>query len=327
MTKLKIIFPIVVVLLLCTNYAQAQWEAPFSRFWTVKTYYNPSFAGETDKIEASGIYKWQWMGIENAPKHIFVSANMPVEFLGKQHGVGVLNHSATVGNERNTLTSAQYAYKHKMGGTTLSVGIQAGMLQLNFDAASVRLFTDSTKNNRRAIKANPTDKKTIDLSAGISLTSKNFFAGMGAMHLNQPTFLSVSDSTVSSSAKKDSTLSRIPLSYNFMAGCNISVFHPLIEIQPMVLVQTNLADTRLQTALQLVYDKKYSAGASWRGNQGYSFFAGAVIHDIQVGYAYDLHASGIGKESGGSHEISVRYRFPIELWSKKPKAYKSIRLL
>ncbi|MDO5523491.1 MAG: PorP/SprF family type IX secretion system membrane protein [Bacteroidia bacterium] len=324
MEKRRIVF--LIVLLLCIIKMQAQWDASFSRFWAVKTYYNPSFAGESDKIQVSGTYKYEWAGIENAPKHIFLSADMPVEFLGMRHGVGVLTYNNSIGNERNSIFAAQYTFKHRIGKGTLNIGIQAGMHELNFDAASIHLTTDSAKNNRKTIQFNPTDKKNIDLNAGISWTGKNFYIGAAALHITSPSYYSMPNPGASGDVVADSVFSKIPVSYNFMSGCNITLFYPL-EIKPMFFVQTNFSDTRLQTVLQGVYNKKYSAGASWRGKAGYSFFAGAIIREIEIGYAYDLHTSGIGRDSGGSHELSVRYRIPIDWWNKKPMPHKSIRLL
>lgn len=313
--------------MLCVVQTQAQWDAAFSQFWTAKTYYNPSFAGETDKIQVSGLYKYEWAGVENAPNRFFVGADMPFEFFNRRHAVGIVTHSHAIGNERNNVFGAQYAFKQKLGKGMFSIGIQAGMHELNFDAVSLRLVADSTKANQSTVKFNPTDKKVFDVNAGISWTSKNFFAGVGAMHLNQPAFYAAGDSTLSGAVRSDSAMMHIPRSYNFMAGCNIRAFHPLLEIQTMLFAQTfDFSYTDVQAALRMVYNKKYSAGASWR-KTGYSFFAGAVIEDVEVGYAYDLYTSGIGKESGGSHEVSIRYRFPIDLFQKKPMPHKSIRLL
>ncbi len=95
----------------------------------------------------------------------------------------------------------------------------------------------------------------------------------------------------------------------------------------MIFVQTDLKKTQLQTAFRMIYDEKYSLGASWRSRQGYSFFAGVVVQDIGISYAYDLHTSGIGKESGGSHEIAFSYRLSFDLFNKKPQPHKSVRLL
>lgn len=324
MGKRRILF--LILLLFLAIQTQAQWEAPFSQFWTAKSYYNPSFAGETDKVQISGVYKYLWAEVTDAPKHIFLSADMPIEFLGMKHGVGIQTYSNAIGNERNSLFAIQYTSKQKVGRGVLNIGIQVGMNKLNFDAGYVRLAIDSTQNNRKTIKTNPTDKKTIDINAGISWTSKNFHIGVAAMHINQPTFFTMNTLSDSGNAINDSTFSKIPISYNFMSGCNITLFYPL-EIQPALFVQTNFSDTRLQTVLRGVYNKKYSAGASWNGKEGYSFFAGVIVQEIEIGYAYDLYRSGIGKESSGSHEVSVRYRFPIDLFKRKPMPHKSIRLL
>ncbi len=324
MEKRRILF--LIISLLCVLKIQAQWDAPFTQFWTVKTYYNPSFAGESDKIQLSGIYKYQWAGIENAPKHIFLSADMPVEFIGRRHGVGILTYSATIGNERNSLFAAQYAFRQKLGKGMFNMAIQAGMHEINFDAASIHLTVDSVKNGRKTLQVNPAKKKTIDINAGISWTTKHFHIGVAAAHINQPAFYALDNTGVSDDSKNDSTYSKIPTSYNFISGYNITLFYPL-ELQPMFFAQTDLSTTCFQAALRTVYNGKYSAGASWRGKDGYSFFAGFVVEDIEVGYTYDLHRSGIGKDSGGSHELSVRYRFPIDLWNKKPMPRKSIRLL
>lgn len=313
--------------LFCIAQMQAQWDVPFNQFWTAKTYYNPSFAGETGKIQVSGIYNYRWTNIKDAPKHLFLSMDMPVEFLGLRHGIGIQTLSNVTGNIQNTLFAAQYTFNRKIGKGFLRIGVQAGMLNLNFDAASLQLVTDSAKNNQKTIRILPADKKSLDLNAGISWTTRNFHAGLAAMHLNQPSFYPLRSPGPPENAKADSIHSRIPLSYNFMAGCNINVFHPLVEIQPMALLMTSLTDTRLHTAVRMVYGKKYSAGVSRNGKEGCSLFAGAVIKNIEMGYAYSMYTSGIGKGSGGSHEVNFRYRFPVDLFRREPMPYKSIRLL
>lgn len=306
---------------------QAQWDVPFSQFWTAKTYYNPSFAGETGKIQVSGIYNHRWINIKDAPKHLFFSMDMPIEFLGLQHGIGIQTFSNVAGNKQNTLFAAQYTFKQKIRKGILHIGVQAGMMELNFDAFSPQLATNSAKNNRKAIRTHPMDKKAFDVNAGISWTTRNFHAGVAAMHLNQLSFYPLRHPAPPENARSDSIHSRIRMSYNFMVGYNINVFHPLVEIQPMALLLTNLTGTWLHTAVRMVYNKKYSAGVSRNGREGCSLFAGVVIKNIEMGYAYNLHTSGIGKGSGGSHEVSFNYRFPTDLFRREPMPYKSIRFL
>lgn len=313
--------------MLCTGKMQAQWEASFSRFWTAKSYYNPSFAGETENIRVVGLYRHQWTGLENAPKQVYLSGDMPIMFFGKKHGIGVTTYANSMSDQRNSIFAAQYAFKQKLGKGVFSIGVQAGLHEMNFDEASIHLINDTTANGKKQIKAAPTEKKAFNLNAGISWTSKRFFIGIGAMNLNTPSYYAVGNSIGTSSLNTDSTRSIIPTSYNLIAGGNIPLFHPLFEVQPMLFGSIGSARTCFSTALQLMYNKKYSLGAAWRGKEGYSFFAGVVIQDIEFGYAYDLHKSGIGAESGGSHEISVRYSFPVQLFGRESHPRKSIRLL
>ena len=325
MEKRRLLF-LSVIFLFCAAQMQAQWDVSFSQFWTVRSYYNPSFAGEAGEIQVSGAYNYRWANIKNAPKHLFLSADMPVEFWGLQHGIGIQMFTNTAGNEQNSLIAAQYALNRKFGTGTFRIGVQAGILNLNFDATTVQLTADSAKNNRKTIRIHPADKKTIDLNAGISWITRKFHISGAAMHINQPLFNPLQSRVPTEDVATDSTSAKIPLSYNFMAGCNINVFHPLVEIEPLILLLTNFTSTRLQTAVRLVYNKKYSAGVSQNGKEGGSFFAGAVIENIEMGYAYNLYTSGIGK-GGGGHEVNFRYRIPVDLFKKEPMPYKSIRLL
>ncbi|MDD3788147.1 MAG: PorP/SprF family type IX secretion system membrane protein, partial [Petrimonas sp.] len=304
--KQRRFFLILAILMVCTFRMQAQWDPAISHYWTIKGFYNPSFAGETDQIRASGIYRLQWTGIQSAPQILIATSDMPFEFLGRRHGFGIVAFSENIGRTRNNLLAAQYAFRRKIGKSSLAFGVQAGMYNLTFDAGSLHTTTDSIKNNIPVIRANMTEKKALDLNAGISWSGRSFYTGLSALHLTEPWFYARRDSIAASDAHTDSTRLHIPRSFNFIAAYNIRLFNPL-EIQPMVWIQSDLAVTKVQATLRLVYNNKFSGGASWVKDDGYVFFAGAVIQGIDAGYAYSLHTSGIGKESKGSHEVYLRY--------------------
>lgn len=311
--------------LCCLLHLQAQWDEPPGQYWAVKSYFNPSFAGDTEAISTTALYRYVWYGIENAPQPLILTAGMPFEFLGKRHGTGLIVYNEAVGELRNSLLAAQYSYKKEVGKGFLNIGVQAGVYDLNFDPGSKHIFGDSLQHSRGILKVNPADKQMIDLNAGISWTGKSFFAGLSAMHINQPRFYAHNDS-LSIDVQSDSAMSVIPRSYNLMAGYNITLFHPL-EIQPMVWVQTDLDIIQVQATLRMKYNKKFSGGASWKMDDGYVFFAGTVIRDVEVGYAYGLHTMGPGKNSQGSHELYLRYNFPLDHFKPKRQPHKSIRLL
>lgn len=326
MTKLRL-YILLLLFVSCPVLIYGQWDIPYSQFWMAKSYLNPAFGGKAEQIDLAGGYKMLWSGIEDAPRQLHFSAVTPVDLLGLRHHAGIMVSNVSVGNERNSILSGIYNYKFKIGASTLALGIEAGVYELNFDASIYALQQDSIHGNLDKIVVNPADKKTFNLNAGIAWQTQRFFAGIAAKHITQPRYYYVDQIGTATDVSADSTYAKIPVTYNFVAGYNIKLFDTLFEMQPMVFGQTDGTNIYRHAAILLAYDKKFSIGISWMGNDGYAVFGSLRLWDIEVGYAYDIYKSGIGKESNGSHELTFRYHFPFDLNHKKPQPHKSIRLL
>ena len=314
------------LLLFCLTAIQAQWDAPFSQYWAVRGFYNPAFAGETEQIRTAAVYRYQWAGIDNAPQRVVLTADMPVAFLQRRHGAGIVASSEQLGSLRNTLLAGQYSFRQELGEGALQLGLQAGICNLQYDAGSLQFIPGEEPYERGILRVNPADKQLVDLNAGIAWSGKQFYAGLSVLHLTQPGFDAVPDSIAAGDLQSDSARSSIPRSWHLLAGYNISLFFPL-EIQPMVRVQSDFSVTQVQATLRLKYDKRFSGGVSWLSDDGYAFFAGATLQGLELGYAYSLHTSGVGSESKGSHELYLRYNFPLDYFKPKLQPQKSIRLL
>ncbi|MDR0421696.1 MAG: PorP/SprF family type IX secretion system membrane protein [Proteiniphilum sp.] len=304
---------------------QAQWDDLPGQYRAVKNYLNPSFAGETDAIRTAALYRCLWGNAANAPRQILLTADAPFEWFRRRHGAGVAVFTETAGELRNSLLAAQYSFRKETGKGILNIGLQAGIYTLNFDAGSRRIFGDSLQYRQGVLNVSPGGKQVFDLSAGLAWTGKSFFAGLSVMHLSQPRF-HVRNDSLSAGLQSDSVLSHIPRTCYLTAGYNITLFRPL-EMQPEVCVLTDLNSLRMQVSLRLEYDRRFSGGASWRLNDGYVFFAGAVVRGAELGYACGLHTGGAGQNSKGSHELYLRYNFPLDYFKPKRYSRKSIRLL
>ena len=319
----------IITLLLCNSIKlSAQWESPITHYWEVKGYYNPSFAGILNSINTTAIYKYQWAGIEGAPQRMVFTADMPFTFLNKRHGAGIIAYTENIGTLRNSLFAAQYSFKQQIGRVMFNIGLQAGIYNLNYDAETVNMTTSFS-----SISVNTTKKQAADIGAGISWTDKKFYVGVSALHINQPVFYvyNVSSPTENSlhnptNNSSDSLKSHIPLSFNLTAGYNIPLFNSF-EIQPMMLILSNSSHTYTQATVQIEYDNKLSGGFSWISDNGYSIFAGTTIQGFGLGYAYTIHKSGYGKDSNGSHELYLKYDFPLDYFKPKSQPHKSIRIL
>ncbi len=348
-------FFFIITLLLCISAkSYAQWEVPFSHYWEVKGYYNPSFAGETDKIRSSALYHFQNAGINDAPQRLVITADLPFEFNQRIHGAGIIAYTESIGTLHNSLIAAQYSFKQQIGNGMLSIGFQGGIYDLNYDKGSFRLITDTPQNNtplsnspkndtpqnsQSSSNVNITNKQVADLNAGISWTGDRFFAGLSAMHFNHPGFQTTPDSNskqkteinsgqqgINNLSSTDSTRTYIPITYNFIAGYNIGLFNSL-EIQPMIGLLHDENRTEAQGTVRLEYAKRFSGGFSLTSNNGKSFFAGATLQGFRFGYAYTTYNKGAGEVSRSNHELFLRYDFTLNSFKPKLQPHKSIRLL
>ena len=328
---------IILLLLCCSFKLNAQWESPITQYWVVKGYYNPSYVGIANSINTTAIYKYQWAGIEGGPQRILFTADMPFTLLNKRYGAGIIAYTESIGTLHNSLFAAQYSFKKQIGKGLLNIGLQAGIYYLNYDPGTVNLTTNLDQNSYSKISVNTTKKQTVDISAGISWTAKKFYVGISALHINQPIFYAsdISNHTVNSShylsnnslyLNSDSIKSNIPLTFNLTAGYNIPLFYSF-EIQPMMLLLSNGDYTYTQATVQIKYDKIYSCGFSWISDDGYSIFAGTTMQGFGLGYAYTMHKSGYGNYSKGSHELYLKYDFPLYYFKPKSQSHKSIRFL
>lgn len=311
--KLSILF---ILLYLCIFNAYGQWDAQISQYWRVKTYYNPSFAGENDLIDNTIFHRTQWVGVDYAPKTSMIIMHMPLEFLGKKHGVGMHVFNEKAGLFSNTATSAQYTYKHQFKkGRTLNIGIQGSFVNIDFDAASIHI--PESQYHDREDPAIPTggEDKAFDMGLGASWVTPNYWVGLSVSHLWEPTF-----------DLDDNHSSFIGRAYYLMGGYNIKLKNPLFVIQPSVFVKSDAITTQVDLTARLEYSKIVSGGIGWRKDDGFIFMLGLKIRNIEAGYAYDLTTSALSKVSNGSHEIFIRYAIPLEKKREKG-SQKSIRLL
>lgn len=304
-----------VIFFLSSKVIYGQWDAQTSQYWQTKTYYNPSFVGETNNIDISTMYRIQWTGLEGAPKTTILSGHMPIEFLEKEHGVGMQLFNEKIGLYSNTFTSFQYTYKFKFkNNKTLNIGMQGSMMNIDFDANGIH-FPEGSNYNPDDPSIPKGDDKTFDMSLGVSWLTPDYYIGFSVTHLLEPKL-----------DLNDTRSLFIGRSYYLVGGCNININNTLFDWLPSVLVKSDATVTQIDVTTRFEYDKMFNGGISWRKDDGFVFLLGLKIKNIEGGYSYDLSTSEIAKASNGSHELFIRYRIPLEK-SKGVGRHKSIRIL
>lgn len=296
----------------------AQYDAQLSNYWAMPAYYNPGYAGQSGKLEATLLDRQQWIGFEHAPKTMLIAGDMPFKFLNRTHGVGLLVVSESLGLFKHSNMSLQYAYKKKLWKGDLSVGLQAGMLNESFDGTKVRKIEgdDFHEPEDDGIPNVEATGSSVDFGLGIYYSKKSWYAGFSVTHLLEPEV-----------KMGERNYLDLPRGYYLMGGYNILLNNPLLELRPSVFVKSTIQMTQLDVSARLIYNKFLWGGLGWRLNDAAIVMIGGQYKNIQAGYAYDFPISAIQKGSTGSHEVFLKYITDLNLGKGKKNKHKSVRIL
>ncbi|MDR2682527.1 MAG: type IX secretion system membrane protein PorP/SprF [Dysgonamonadaceae bacterium] len=319
---------VIAVLILCFPAGpllRAQFDTQLSNYWAAPNYYNPGYAGQSGRLELTGLYRMQWLGVEHAPKSGIVLGEMSLPLMGKEQGVGFSLYNDQIGLFQSTQISGQLALKMKLFGGNLGIGLQGGYITGVFDGTKVEIPDDDEHNpTDPAIPTARAEGTSIDAAFGIYYADslKRWYVGLSATHLFAPS-LELNENYVMD----------IPRSYYFTAGYNIRLNNPLLELRPSVLLKTTemrslLRQTQIDVSLRMVYNKMFWGGLSWRKDESVILMLGGQFKMVEVGYAYDVPVfSDLIRVTSGSHELFIKYVVDMNFKKGSKGKHKSVRIL
>ncbi len=313
---------LVLFALLSGTVARAQADAQLSQYWAVPTYYNPAAAGNIDFIHISAGARLQWVGIRHAPYTFMAMADMPFKFFERRWGVGVQLQQESMGLYKSVHAGAQLAWKKKMLGGMLSVGVQPGMINQTFGGQVIIPENDEAHNGADdAIPSGTVSGTAFDISGGVMFTHKHWWAAASVTHITAPTV------TMKQGESEDKQYEfNIGRAYYFMAGGNIPIKNTLFELMPSMMFKTDLNFWQAEATARVRYNKFLSAGVGYRYKDALSVQVGAEFKNFFIGYNYDWPLTEI-RVSGGSHEVFVSYNVKLDMGEKNRNSHKSIRIM
>ena len=308
---------LIILLVTSVTGVRAQYDSQLSQYFMAMGYYNPAYAGVSGDLNMLALARLQYIGIEGAPKSFFINADMPLKLGKTNNGVGLVIFTEGIGLIHTTHVNVQYAYKQKLFGGTLSVGVQLGIANQSFDGEGVYYPTsDYHQQEDQAIPQVQVSGMGFDMNAGLYYTHKKFYVGLGATHLNKTEI-----------ALDEYSSMYLTSTYNLTGGYNIQFRNPLYELQPSVFLKTDMQNFQADITARLVYNKMFNGGFSWRVNESVILLLGAKIGSFQVGYAYDFPTTPIFKGTSGSHEVVVSYKLKLKKSKSGKNRHKSVRIL
>ena len=311
----------------------AQTDAQLSQYYEVPSYYNPAAIGNTDMVRIRLGSRLQWVGIDNAPRTILATADMPIKIGKKRIAVGLTANQASEGLFRNLSINLQAGYKFNLFKGVMTAGVQLGYANEVFKGSEVLIpdGDDYHESTDEAIPRTDVSGNAFDLGAGIYYSHKYFWAGISGTHLMSPTIKFSDDSQNNSSTSTDNTRGdyefQLRRTLYFMAGSNIPIKNTLFEVVPSLMVKSDFTFTRAELTGRLRYKKLFTFGLGYRHDDAVIATLAAEYKGFFIGYSFDYPTSAISKASSGSHEIIAGYSLKLNLSEKNKNKHKSIRIM
>jgi type IX secretion system PorP/SprF family membrane protein len=307
---------------------QAQ-DVQYSQFYAAPLYLNPALTGATELTRVGVNYRNQWPGLD----HSFNSYSAYIDhyIFDYNSGIGLIfnGNQETLANLSTNEIGLSYSYRLRISENLFfRVGGQASYMQrdaffsdlvfgtmIDIVNGSVGVITDE-------LNGVPIDSRYnfFDYAVGGLFYSDKFWLGGSAHHLTEPNISFVEDQ-----------ISVLPMKLSLQGGYKIDLVpgrrdyftHAYQERSLSFAFNYKQQDpfSQLDVGAQL-FLHPLVLGLWYRGlptknslpnNEAFIGLVGVALESgLDIGYSYDVTTSKLGlRNSGGAHEISVRYTF---LW-------------
>ncbi|MBL7953535.1 MAG: type IX secretion system membrane protein PorP/SprF [Flavobacteriales bacterium] len=254
--------------------------------------FNPAIAGSRPFFELRSGHRYQWVGIQDAPRTFTFSGTTP---LGEKMGLGGYLFTDIVGPTRRTGFQLSYAYHLRLTqDVKLSLSVSAGLLQFLIDGSKIQFHDpgDPVLDDQLRGDLLP------DAKFGFYLYGERFWFGATAPQLlrNKVYFLD----------EARETLSRMEDHYYAMGGYRFLLGEDW-KVEPSFLVKyTSPVPAKIDLNATVRYKDTFWIGAGYRTNDAYCAMVGYWLKKtFQFGYSYDIITSNLRNYSTGTHEVML----------------------
>ena len=304
----------------------AQQIPQYSQFQRNQFMINPAAAGIYDFVDITLSGRWQWLGLDDAPRSSYLAFSVPLNFKPKFYNPGVRTSSGSIENPiiklgklkhtvggqlladqygafRKLLFSGTYALHLPLSKKiNLAFGVKVGLSNNSFLADKAQVlnvvnsslsYTDPTYSY---FLANQSSKQILEIGSGLYLYGKRFFIGVSSDRLTGD-FVTFGKGTANFNSLIHSNLIT---GYKFKTGENWS-------ITPSLLVKyMNPAPVSVDINLQAEYKDWLWFGLGYRHTDALIGMIGMNISSkFKFGYSFDFSISRINNYTSGGHELTL----------------------
>jgi type IX secretion system PorP/SprF family membrane protein len=290
---------LILILLIASVTAYSQQDPMYSQYVFNGLLINPAYAGTHDALNATLLYRNQWVNISGAPKTGLFAVDAPVK--SQKIGVGLNVEYDKIGVTSHTGISGAYAYQIPLLHGKLSFGLQVGVGFSKSDFTSVQYSQDSQVDE--AFEKNIFETLP-NFGIGLYYYNDRFYAGYSVPQ--------IAGKVIQNLIYENSEGVHLDLAnHHFLTAGYKFNLSPDMAFKPSVLLKY-VTGAPLETDLNgiVTFYDILALGISYRSGASMDFLAQVKIsNQFCVGYAYEYATNDLNTFSNGSHEIMLQYLF------------------
>lgn len=296
MKKIILKITLAAIVLISTKSLIGQQESQYSQYMFNMMSVNPAYTGTREALNALMLSRWQWVGLEGAPRSHTFALHTPIK--DKRIGVGLSVIADNIGPVSNTYINLNYSHRFNLTEKIkISLGLKGGIYNYYLGLSDLALneqdnsFTEDYKKNFQP-----------NLGTGVYMYTDEYYVGISI-----PKLVKTKLEDVGSNTAIPSELKR----HFFITGGYIYKINEDWKIKPSVLGKmVEGAPPSVDITAQALYKDKVWLGTTYRIGDALAFlFEVQATKQLIVGYSYDYTLSGMRGMSSGTHEILVSFDF------------------
>ncbi len=333
MNRSKLLFAFLIIfssLLVEDLHAQ---DPTFSQFYSNPMYLNPALAGGEGcpKIHVNQRDQWPSLRGEFLTTAVSYDKNLPA--INSGYGIQMVYDNAGQGLLNSMKISGMYSYQLKINKKSYVLAGAELAYNMKYLDEDKLVFGDQIGPSGTVYQSKEQNIATstdfFDFSFGAVGYTQKYYLGFAAHHITRPDDSFFQTSSVSSIIIDPQ--SRLPVKYTIHGGANFSISGnarkgiiaggPFMTLGLIYQKQGAADQTNLGVS---VTNKSLSGGIWYRINSENSdaviLIAGYTISNVTIGYSYDATVSDLAGETGGAHELSLRFQLPCKVKKRKIEA-------
>ncbi len=279
----------------------AQQDPIFTHYMFNLSNVNPGAVGHNEFASVININRYQWVGMDGAPKSHSLNADIPIEKFNC--GAGLTYVYDKIGPEKTNNVYIDYAYFLKVTESLkLGLGLKAG-----FRAFSANLDGLSSAGDPQFAN-NISGKITPNFGVGAFLYSNIYYVGISSPKILNHKYV---NSTTAGGEKRH---------YFLVAGYVFFLNKNLIFKPSMMAKYVESAPFSFDINANFLLKNTVWFGMMFRSGDAIGFLTQIQLNNKwHLGYTYDLTFSKLRASSKGTHEILLKFEFSTE--GKKDRSH------